>query len=91
MSNDQSNRAQSTAQSERRAVFADLMSPTEFAAWEALEAALRAWPGPGPAERDAWRKLAIGDEAAKVEARAELVQVGVDPTTGGRIGGSDGH
>jgi hypothetical protein len=65
-----------------RDVLAELMSPTEHAAWEALRAALDAWPGPGPGERDAWKRLALAaTEAEREAAREELRRLGVGPTT----------
>lgn len=65
-----------------REVFAELMGPSEFRAWEALRDALDAWPGPFPAEAPAWRRLACASTDEEREAaREELRRLGIDPTT----------
>ncbi len=79
------NQTESVVIATRRERFASMMSPTEFHAWESLEAALQAWPGPGGGERDAWRRLALAKtDAERREAQEELRRIGIDPTTGER-------
>lgn len=63
-----------------RELLAELMSPTQHHAWEALDAALAAWPGPCPAEAPAWRRLALArTDEEREAARAELRRLGLDP------------
>lgn len=63
-----------------REVFAELMSPHELRAWEAMAAALNAWPGPGPTVARAWKRLALArtDEDRQL-AVEELRRHGIEP------------
>jgi hypothetical protein len=63
-----------------REVLAGLLSPHEFHAWEALTAALNAWPGPGPTVARAWKRFALAaTDEEREEAREELRRHGIDP------------
>ncbi len=63
-----------------RDVFAELMAPAEFRAWEALTSALNAWPGPGPTVARAWKRLALATTDEEREAaREELRRHGIEP------------
>ncbi|WP_438029065.1 hypothetical protein [Sorangium sp. So ce233] len=67
-----------------RDVFAELMAPEQYHAWESLIAALNTWPGPGPGVARAWKRLALAttDEEREV-AVAELRRHGIDPPAPG--------
>jgi hypothetical protein len=61
-------------------MFAELMAPEQYHAWESLIATLNTWPGPGPGVARGWRRLAqatTDDERAI--AKDELRRFGVDP------------
>lgn len=63
-----------------RDAFAELMDPAEFHAWEALTAALNAWPGPGPTVARAWKRMALAATDEEREAAVEeLRRFGIDP------------
>ncbi len=63
-----------------RDVFAELLDPAQFHAWEALVSALNTWPGPGPGVARGWKRLALAttDEEREL-AREELRCFGVEP------------
>lgn len=54
-----------------RDVFAELMAPEQYHAWEALIAALNAWPGPGPGVARGWKRLALATTDEEREAAGE--------------------
>lgn len=63
-----------------RDVFAELMAPEQFHAWEALISALNAWPGPGSTVARAWKRLALATtDEERENAVAELRRHGIDP------------
>ncbi|MGK3981278.1 hypothetical protein WMF38_57305 [Sorangium sp. So ce118] len=64
-----------------RDVFAEIMAPEQFHAWESLIAALNTWPGPGPGVARAWKRLALArTDEERETAREELRRFGVDAT-----------